>query len=127
METAVSSAMDSMFKRIIACYQREKSIKATAKKMECSEQTVRRVLITAGIYTSPTAKRIIELSNLGMPIEDIAEFLHMSKSAVNGYIPYTRGCRADWPTTQNAIQIRKCRERKKAAKDSQNEKNRGPT
>ena len=55
------------YSKILATYRQKKSLRATAKSLDISNQTVRRVLITAGLYTSPRVERIRELSAAGMP------------------------------------------------------------
>ena len=56
--------MDQYRTNLIANRQ-HKSLRATAKSLDISCQTVRRVLITAGLYTSPRVERIRELSAAG--------------------------------------------------------------
>lgn len=98
---------------ILKTYRKEKSIRKTVEKTGAPFETVRRILITEGLHTSPKIKRIRELTAAGMPPADIAELLQCSKSSVIANMPYPRGCRADWPETQNARRIRACRARKK--------------
>lgn len=50
------------YSKILIAYRQHKSLRATAKSLDISCQTVRRVLITAGLYTSPRVERIRELS-----------------------------------------------------------------
>lgn len=105
----------SQYNDILEQYRLSQSIKRVAAVLNISEQTVRRTLITAGLYTSERAKRIQQLYVAGMPTKDIAELLKISTSAVSSYIPYRKGPRKDWGTTVNAMRIKKCREKKKLA------------
>lgn len=105
----------SQYNDILKQYRLSQSIKRVAAVLNISEQTVRRTLITAGLYTSERAKRIQQLYVAGMPTKDIAEFLKISTSAVSFYLPYRKGPRKDWGTTVNAMRIKKCREQKKLA------------
>lgn len=100
------------YSKILATYRQKKSLRATAKSLDISNQTVRRVLITAGLYTSPRVERIRELSAAGMPPQDIAEMLGITYGAVVASTPYPHGPRADWPVSRNALAIRKTRARK---------------
>ena len=100
---------------ILKTYRNEKSIRKTVEKTGAPFETVRRILITEGLHTSPKIERIRELTAAGMPPADIAELLQCSKSSVIANMPEPRGCRADWPETQNAKRIRACRARKKEA------------
>ena len=105
----------SQYDDILEQYRLSQSIKGVASALNISEQTVRRTLITAGLYTSERAKRIQQLYSAGMPTKDIAELLKISASAVSSYLPYKKGSRKDWGTTINAMRIKKCREKKKLA------------
>lgn len=96
----------SQYNDILEQYRLSQSIKGVAAVLNISEQTVRRTLITAGLYTSERAKRIQQLYVAGMPTKDIA---------VSSYLPYRKGPRKDWGTTVNAMRIKKCREQKKLA------------
>lgn len=104
----------SQYNDILEQYRLSQSIKGVAAVLNISEQTVRRTLITAGLYTSERAKRIQQLYVAG----NIAELLKISTSAVSSYLPYRKGPRKDWGTTVNAMRIKKCREQKKLAQQN---------
>lgn len=104
----------SQYNDILEQYRLSQSIKGVAAVLNISEQTVRRTLITAGLYTSERAKRIQQLYVAGMPIKDIAELLKISTSAVSSYLPYRKGPRKDWGTTVNAMRIKKMPREKEA-------------
>lgn len=108
----------SQYNDILEQYRLSQSIKGVAAVLNISEQTVRRTLITAGLYTSERAKRIQQLYVAGMPTKDIAELLKISTSAVSSYLPYRKGPRKGWGTTVNAMRIKKCREQKKLAQQN---------
>ena len=108
----------SQYNDILEQYRLSQSIKRVAAGLNISEQTVRRTLITAGLYTSERAKRIQQLYVAGMPTKDIAELLKISTSTVSSYLPYRKGPRQDWGTTVNALRIKKCREKKKLAQQN---------
>ena len=100
------------YSKILSAHRQHKSLRATAQSLGISYQTVRRVLITAGLYTSPRVERIRELSAAGMPPQDIADMLGITYGAVVASMPYPHGPRADWPVSRNALAIRKTRARK---------------
>jgi hypothetical protein len=75
------------------------SLNALAKATEISKQTVRRILITNGRWTSDTS--------------EISERVGISYKMVIAYLPYPKGPRKDWPDTLNAQRIRATREKKK--------------
>lgn len=101
---------------VIASYRVTKSIRKTASDTGVSEHSVRKILITAGMFTSPLVERIKELEAAGMPRHDIAAHLKISKSCVDANTPYSKGTYLDQNKSQNAIRIAKCREQKRVDK-----------
>lgn len=96
-------------KNVVQTYNEVGSIKKTAKEVCISEQKVRKILLDAGAFESDLAIGIRELFADGNSVKAIAEKLKLSESAVQSYLPYTKGVyMADEPTS-NAIRIRKCR------------------
>lgn len=63
------------------------SIYAIAKKYGVKSQIVRKILITAGLYTSPKQLLILDYYNQGMELTEIAEKMSMSKPSVDYYLP----------------------------------------
>ena len=101
------------YSKILATYRQKKSLRATAEALCISNQTVRRVLITAGLYTSDRVERIRELSAAGMPPQDIADMLGITyRAAVHvptGRCPATllrSAKRAQKKPPKEAIQMR---------------------
>ena len=88
------------------------SIKATARELKISEQSVRRVLLQCGDYTNDTAKRIHSLLEAGKTVEEISGELHINKNTVISYLPYSRTPYISPEKTENAKRIKQCRERK---------------
>lgn len=76
---------------IIKTYEATSSMKATAKICEIREQVVRRVLITAGMYTSPLSEKITDLREEGYTIAEIAEILKLTKGWVIPIHPIQKG------------------------------------
>lgn len=60
-----------------------------AEEFGISRIKVRKVLITTGDITPPTA--ITSLSSSGLKIDEIAQKLNMSKSTVNSWVGYSKG------------------------------------
>lgn len=101
---------------VIASYRVTKSIRRTSSDTGVSEHTVRKILITSGMLTNPLIERIRELEAAGMPRQDIAAHLNISKSCVDANTPYSKGTYLDQNKSQNAIRIAKCRDRKRVDK-----------
>jgi len=70
-------------------YKNTNSIKKTAKNVGLSEEKTKKILITAGLYTSEKYKEINELLEQGKTIEEIAEHLKMSQKQIRVFLPYT--------------------------------------
>lgn len=97
---------------IIQAYNAECSIKKVAAMFRISEQKVRKVLIDAGEYESDRAGEVKDLYEQGFSVEDIADKLGVSKSAVSGYLPYSKGLYLGENPSSNALRVRKCRANK---------------
>lgn len=89
------------------------SLNVLAKATEISKQTVRRILITNGRWTSDTSEEIGKLYAHGLTPSEISEKVGISYKMVMAYLPYPKGPRKDWPDTLNAQRIRATREKKK--------------
>lgn len=105
----------SQYTDILERYIALESMKMVAAELNISHLTVRRALITAGLFTSARAEQIQHLYATGMSIKTIAEHLKISTSTVSSYLPYSKGPRKDWAATVNSMRIKKCREKKKLA------------
>lgn len=94
------------------------SLNALAKATEISKQTVRRILITNGRWTSDTSAEVGKLYSHGLTPSEISEKVGISYKMVMAYLPYPKGPRKDWPDTPNAQRIRATREKKKKHQDN---------
>lgn len=103
----------SLSAEIIAAYHDHPTIYTAAKRCGCSRDIARRVLLAAGLITSPRADEVRTLHDAGLPPAEIAERLGCTVSAVYNYLPYRRGVHADYVPTKNVLRIRKYRSRKR--------------
>ena len=94
---------------IIRAYSVENSIKKVAALFRISEQKVRKILIDADLYESDMSVQVKDLYEQGFSVEDIADKLGVSKSAVSGYLPYTKCVYLDENPSKNALRVRKYR------------------
>lgn len=101
-------------KDILDYYEQTKNANKTARHFGISPQTVRRALITNGLYLSERNKEVARLRLMGFTIEEIAEYLHISEKAVKNHLPYTKGSYVTKDKTENAIKIAASRAKKKA-------------
>ena len=91
---------------------------AIAGRLGISPQKVKRILITAGMYSTPRTEKIAAMQETGMTVEEIAEELGISEAAVQSNLPYIKGqYGAEYPTV-NALRIRKSRSKNKRKETS---------
>lgn len=96
---------------IVKSYNSNMSIKEIAAWSNINTHKVIKALVTAGVYTSETYDRIKDMRLDGKSDNEIASTLGLSKSAMNDYTPYKKGIYNAESPTENAINIRKYRER----------------
>lgn len=109
---------NELYNRITEVYQKSKSIKKTAEEIGTSVIKVRRVLITEGLWSSPTSKKILNLYNQGLATKDIAKMLAYTEKNVQAYLPYSRGFYGDCQS-DDSVRSKEYRERKKQAAENQ--------
>ncbi len=106
----------STYRRIIYAYDDLGSVKAVAEKCHASEVTVRRVLITEGLWSSRSSRQVEALREQGLSVQEIAAAMSVSVKAVEAYMPYSRGMYGE-SATEDAQHSREYRER---VSDAQN-------
>lgn len=65
------------------------SLRSVAEELGTTVIRTRKLLITAGFFSSPTATKVQELKSAGKTIEEIGEELKLGPAAVYGYLPFT--------------------------------------
>ncbi len=80
-----------LYDRIIESYEETNSVKRTTEELGTSVIKVRRVLITEGLWSSPTSRKIGELIEQGMSTKEIADKLNYTEKNVQAFSPYTKG------------------------------------
>jgi FixJ family two-component response regulator len=103
--------MTDLENHVIETYKVAGNIRTTAKNCGVSEQTARKILITAGEYISPITIQIASMIEQGKTVEKIAAELDMKPKTVQSYMPYRKGSYKA-PPSKNALRIRKYRHKK---------------
>lgn len=67
------------------------SIREIAKALDTTPLTVRKMLITAGYYSTKLSRKVQELYEQGCTIQEIMEQTGLKRASVHGYLPYTKG------------------------------------
>lgn len=99
-----------LYSQIIETYKANESVKKTAEQLGTSVIKVRRVLITEGLWSSPTSEKICELHNQGLSVSEIAEKLHYTVKNVQAFLPYSRGIYGSNPS-DDSVYSKEYRER----------------
>ncbi len=85
----------SQMERAVAAYgpdeRRHPSLQAIGEQLGLNPLQVRKLLITAGVYKSAKAERVLALYREGQTVEEIMERTGLSRVSVYTYLPYTRG------------------------------------
>lgn len=101
--------MDVTWQTVCRLYEHEPSIKGIARRLNLSHGKIKKILITTGYIDTPES----QLYREGKTIAEIMEITGKGSTAICNNIPYARCMyNAEYPTL-NALNIRKCRERKK--------------
>lgn len=109
----------SQYQMIIDAYKENSSIKEIAENLGVSVTKVRRVLITEGLWSSRSSRKVGELHQQGLSTGEIAEQLGISDKAVESYLPYSKGVYGDNNRSGSAARSEAYRDRNAAAADRQ--------
>ena len=104
-----------LYDRIIETYRQTHSVKKTAEILGTSVIKVRRVLITEGLWSSATSRKICELWEKGMSTKEIAEQLHYTEKNVQAFLPYTKGDYGREGKSLDSVRSKEYRERNQQA------------
>lgn len=82
---------DSLFEKVSEVYRSLGSINDAAAVLGISTVKTRRILITLGLWSSPTSQEIGALYKQGYSVKEIAEKLCITDKNVQAYLPYSKG------------------------------------
>lgn len=119
VERAVFMKNDGLYNRIIEYYCKTNSVKMTAEELGTSVIKVRRVLITEGLWSSATSRKIVELHEQGLSTKEIAKKLHYSEKNVQAFLPYSRGVYGQENQSVYSLSCKEYRERNQHAAQRQ--------
>lgn len=94
-------------------YEKYGSIKAAAKALHVSHGTMRKMLISAGAYSSPISEEIAELREKGFSNAAIAEMLEISPACVVSNSPYVKNSYLNPDKSEKALYLRDWKAKKK--------------
>lgn len=67
------------------------SIREIAKSLDVTPITVRKMLITAGYYSTKLSRKVQKLYEEGCDIQEIMDQTGLKRSSVHSYLPYVKG------------------------------------
>ena len=98
---------------VIRLYEKTESMKQVRRETGLHIETIRRILIDAGIAPSERAEEAMRLYDQGMTVSQVAVALGVSEKRAASLQPYRRGSYAVGEKSENARRIVKCRSKKK--------------
>ena len=87
------------------------SLRDVASRFGMSTLKARKLLITAGVYSTELSRAVADLQKDGLSIEQIGEKLNLGRASVHSYLPYTKGTYKIEPCGAAAKRTRVYRER----------------
>ena len=94
-------------------------IEEVADEFSISPMKMRKLLITAGVYENETSELISRLKAEGKTNSEIQNITGLSRSSVNGYLPYTKVIYKNSESSVGADRVRLLRKRRKACDELQ--------
>ena len=83
-------AWDDIYQQVIDDFKITGSVNKTAQNVGTTLVRAQRILITEGLWSSPTSEKVVALYSQGKSVPEIAEELFVSEKTVQAYLPYTR-------------------------------------
>lgn len=90
------------------------SVRRLADEFGMTPLKIRKILITAGVFSSDICDQVLELSKSGKSISDIQRITGLSRASVHSYLPYSKVIYNAEEISLNAERIRLYRDRKEA-------------
>lgn len=94
--------------------EKEVSIRQIADEFDMTPLKIRKLLITAGVFSSDICDQVLELSKSGKSILEIQKITGLSRASVHSYLPYSKIVYNAEEMSVNAERIRLYRGRKEA-------------
>ena len=95
------------------------TLSSVAEKLGISISKAVKLLIAGGVYLPEMAKRVNELYDSGLTVQEIETRLSVSRATVHSYLPYRKGIYSAKDTSVNADRIRMFRERQRCMENLQ--------
>lgn len=80
-----------MLEDVKGAYENADSLRSLASELNMTLLKLRKLLITAGIFTSDICMEVNQLHEQGKTIPEIMKITGLSRASVHSYLPYVRG------------------------------------
>lgn len=90
------------------------SLRAVCEEFDISIPKARKLLITAGVYSTEQSRQVARLTAEGRSLEEVMSLTGLSRSSVSSYLPYQRISYNMEETSRHAEGSKRYRERKQA-------------
>lgn len=88
------------------------SLRSLAKEFDTTVLRIRKMLITAGVYSSELSDRVNALYEEGMTVEEIQRETGLGRASVHSYLPYTKSVYNMEEVSEETERIRRYRRRR---------------
>lgn len=95
------------------------SLNELAAEFDITAMKARKLLITAGVYSTELSRKIFSLYESGKKISEIERIVGLSRASVHSYLPYSKGSYNMQELSTNAERTKLYRERKTILKKLQ--------
>lgn len=109
--------MKELIAAVVDSYDETGELKFTAEEFDMSALKIRKLLITAGVYSNEISDEVNDLYESGKTIAEIRQITGLGKSSVNGYLPYTKAIYKPEELSLNAERINVFRSRQQAVRE----------
>ena len=103
---------DAFLKELSEAYEEADSMRGLAEDLNITLLKLRKLLITAGVFTSDTCTEVNELRKQGKSVLEIMKITGLSRASVHSYLPYCKGLYNAKELSVNAERCRKYWNRK---------------
>lgn len=97
---------EKMLEDVKEAYENADSLRGLAMELNMTLLKLRKLLITAGVFTSDICMEVNRLFEEGKQIPEIMKITGLSRASVHSYLPY---CRGIYNTKELSLDAKRCR------------------
>ena len=97
---------NSFLQELCEAYNESDSLRTLAAELNITLLKLRKLLITAGIFTSDICTEVNELHEQGKSVSEIMEITGLSRASVHSYLPYSKGI---YNAAELSVNAERCR------------------